>query len=157
MLIEHRQTRLGQAELRGIVHGIAARPERWLARVRFGERERWYQLLEGQDGYEVWLLSWLPGQHTGFHDHGGSAGALAVAHGTLDERAAPDGRPAATQALPAGTVRSFGPRYIHDVANNTGLPAVSVHAYSPALASMRRYAVTAAGLVTEAQCTAGEW
>jgi hypothetical protein len=28
-------------------------------------------------------LSWLPGQATGFHDHGGSAGAFAVVWGTL--------------------------------------------------------------------------
>src|SRR3712207_8332217 len=34
---------------------------------------------------QVWLLSWLPGQGTGLHDHGGSAGALAVVRGTLSE------------------------------------------------------------------------
>ena len=33
-----------------------------------------------------WLLSWLPGQGTGLHDHGGSAGAFAVVRGTLHER-----------------------------------------------------------------------
>ncbi|SES82853.1 hypothetical protein [Geodermatophilus poikilotrophus] len=31
---------------------------------------------------QVWLLPWLPGQGTGLHDHGGSAGASAVVRGT---------------------------------------------------------------------------
>jgi hypothetical protein len=31
------------------------------------------------------VISWLPGQGTGFHDHGGSAGAFAVVWGTLLE------------------------------------------------------------------------
>jgi hypothetical membrane protein len=39
----------------------------------------------GRAGHEVWVISWLPGQATGFHDHGGSAGAFAVVWGTLME------------------------------------------------------------------------
>ena len=42
---------------------------------------------------EIWLLSWVPGQGTALHDHGLSAGAFAVAQGTLIERVV-DGRPA---------------------------------------------------------------
>jgi rhodanese-related sulfurtransferase len=37
--------------------------------------ERWY---ERSDTHEVWAISRMPGQGTGFHDHGGSAGAFAV-------------------------------------------------------------------------------
>ena len=46
----------------------------------------------------------------------------------------------------AGTVTGFGQRHLHDVGNVSGMPAVSVHAYSPPLTAMRRYAMTAAGL-----------
>jgi Cysteine dioxygenase type I len=52
----------------------------------------------------------------------------------------------------AGGVRSFGPRFVHHVVNDTAGPAVSVHAYSPPLPQMRRYELTAAGL----RCTGTE-
>jgi predicted metal-dependent enzyme (double-stranded beta helix superfamily) len=152
------QIPLGPARLRHMVHGIAVRPDRWLAVVRYDARERWYQRLAHCGDYEIWLLSWLPGQGTGFHDHGGSAGAFAVAHGTLAERAAPGGVPApGAVTLGPGAVRSFGPSYVHDVSNSYGQPAVSVHAYSPPLASMRRFTAGAGGLVLAAEHTVSQW
>lgn len=152
------QAPLSPAQLGTMVHRIAGCQEEWLATVRYDAQERWYQRLEWSSRYEIWLLSWLPGQHTGFHDHGGSAGAFAVAHGTLDERAAPGGLPSAMAVtLAPGSVRSFGPRYVHDVANNSARPAVSVHAYSPPLTRMRRYEITPEGLIPAAEHTAGQW
>jgi hypothetical protein len=137
---------------------IATGKEGWLAAVRYDARERWYQRLEWCDDYEIWLLSWLPGQHTGFHDHGSSAGAFAVAHGMLDERAAPGGLPSASAVtLGPGAVRSFGPRYVHDVRNSYRRPAVSVHAYSPPLTMMRRFELTPEGLIPAAESKAGQW
>ena len=44
-----------------------------------------YQRLTCDDDHEVWLLSWLPGQRTGFHDHGESVGAFTVARTMLFE------------------------------------------------------------------------
>ena len=99
-----------------------------------------------------------PGQRTGFHDHGRSAGAFTVAQGCLRERAAPGGRPEPAGAtLLSGSVRSFGPRYIHDVANESAAPAVSVHAYSPPLTTMDRFAVSGGRLVRATAETAGQW
>ena len=147
---------LTQARLAELVRLAAATGE-WATLVRYTEDERWYHRLERGENHEVWLLSWLPGQRTGFHDHGGSAGAFAVAHGTLDERSAPGGLPSAVAVtLAPGSVRSFGPRYVHDVVNSSTRPAVSVHAYSPPLARMRRYELTRSGLVLAAVETAGE-
>jgi hypothetical protein len=99
----------------------------------------------------VWVISWLPGQATGFHDHGGSAGAFAVVWGTLMERRV-SGSVAKGQVLAkpvgAGGARTFGPRYIHDLRNATaGSVAVSVHAYSPPIPQMTRYELTLGGLV----------
>jgi cysteine dioxygenase type I len=101
---------VSDACLRGLVLDLAARPQRWLDLVRYDPARRWYRRLLWEEDREVWLLSWLPGQHTGFHDHGRSAGAFTVVQGCLRERTAPGGRPEATgAALLPGPVRSFGP------------------------------------------------
>jgi hypothetical protein len=55
-------------------------------------------------------------------------------------------------------VRSFGSKHVHDVQNNWAEPAVSVHAYSPPLTAMRKFELTADGLVQVATSTAGpDW
>src|SRR6202035_3226231 len=96
---------------------------------------RWYERIHMTDDYEVWLISWLPGQSTGFHDHGSSAGAFGVVWGSLDECVVPRrGERVLVNRVTSGDVRAFGQRYVHDVRNPvTGSVAVSVHAYSPPL------------------------
>jgi predicted metal-dependent enzyme (double-stranded beta helix superfamily) len=151
--------RLSPAELAAIVAGAAASGA-WRSLVRFTDGHRWYHRLDpaGPDAaYEIWLLSWLPGQQTGFHDHGDAAGAFAVASGALTEVT---GRPGVTavreRVLASGAVRSFGPAHLHDVRNRGVAPAVSVHAYSPPLSAMRRYELTATGLVLTGTDTAAD-
>jgi Cysteine dioxygenase type I len=63
----------------------AATPEQWPVAPRFNPVDRWYHRLAVADEHEVWLLTWLPGQGTELHDHGGSAGAFHVVSGTLTE------------------------------------------------------------------------
>jgi predicted metal-dependent enzyme (double-stranded beta helix superfamily) len=139
-------TPVAPAKLVEIVRTVAQRPETWLGLLRFQSDRRWYQRLVLAEEHEVWLLSWLPGQHTGFHDHGESAGAFAVAEGELLERAAPGGRPERSgRVLSAGAVRSFHAAYVHDVRNDSARPAVSIHAYSPPLLTMRRYEAASGG------------
>jgi hypothetical protein len=148
--------RLSPQSLGELAGGLAAERDGWSHLVRFSG-ERWYHRLELTDSYEIWLLSWLPGQHTGFHDHGDAAGAFAVAYGRLTERTVPHGqRHALSRVVPAVTVRSFGPRYAHDVVNEGVELAVSVHAYSPPLTAMRRYELTSAGLVPTTTKEAGQ-
>lgn len=135
---------------------LAADPRRWRHLVRFGAGDqRWYATLPTDQPYEVWLISWLPGQRTELHDHGESLGAFAVAEGALTETtlrwAGGDGVVRRGQAgLPVtrvdrfyrpGRVRAFGSDHLHQVRNDGHLPAVSVHAYAPALAEMTQYAV----------------
>jgi len=149
---------LSQAHLQHVVAGIAAREQGWLGLVRYSEETRWYKrLIDGGD-HEVWLLSWLPGQGTGFHDHGSSAGAFAVALGALQEWTAPGGWPSpAGVTMAQGAVRSFGPWYVHHVINASARPAVSVHAYSPPLESMRRFEFSPDGVTRVTTETAGRW
>jgi predicted metal-dependent enzyme (double-stranded beta helix superfamily) len=121
----------------------AARPDDWVVAPRFNPRERWYYRLAQEPDYEVWLLTWLPGQHTDLHDHGGSAGAFVVVRGVLTEQTVagvvrPD---VVEQTLPAGQGRGFGPHHVHRILNNGHTPAVSVHLYGPALRSMTRYQI----------------
>ena len=116
-------TPLSQVRLRQLVQGLAAREHEWLSLVRYDRNRRWYQRLTWDDDHEVWLLSWLPGQRTGFHDHGDSAGAFAVARGILRERTAAGRRPGPSVPVLRGEVRSFGPRHVHDVINASVQPA----------------------------------
>jgi predicted metal-dependent enzyme (double-stranded beta helix superfamily) len=129
---------------------LAAHPERWRPLVDYRTDTRWYRLLDRNPHYEVWLLSWLPGQGTDLHDHGAASGAFAVAAGTLTERvlAAPPGRPPVevTRSLTTGRCRVFGPRYVHQVTNTGSVPAVSVHVYTPGLTVMNCYAAEPSGL-----------
>ncbi|MBS9374681.1 cysteine dioxygenase [Rhodococcus sp. B50] len=137
-----------RVDLAEIVLDIASDDARWRPLVRFGETERWYTRLDVTDDYEVWLLSWLPGQRTGIHDHGGSAGAFAVAQGGVREDTVDqpwsEGLPGqrvtlSSTHLAAGATRRFDSRHVHEVVNDGPVPAVTVHAYAPALDSMSRY------------------
>ena len=142
------RTPVSQQRLGRMVGAIAAQPAGWRDIVRFDAGQRWYHRLDLTDEYEVWLLSWLPGQHTGFHDHGEAVGAFAVARGRLSERTVPAVRPRVRRrTFVAGHIRPFGAGHLHDMVNACAGPAVSVHAYSPPLTAMRRYELTAAGLI----------
>ena len=137
---------------------LAAASDRWLDRVRYRHVSRWTQLLDPADaaallhsdlhrelaGVQIWLLSWLRGQGTPLHDHGLSAGAFAVVRGELTERvvaSGPSGVHEATARLGGGRVRQFGTHYVHQVTNEDAEPAVSMHAYTPALREMNTYDV----------------
>jgi predicted metal-dependent enzyme (double-stranded beta helix superfamily) len=151
---------LGTRELADVVRRLAASPVDWLARVRLNPEGRWYERIHLDDSHEEWVFSWLPGQATGFHDHGGSAGAFAVVWGTLTERRVVGGTltgQVLARPVGAGGARAFGPRYIHDVRNAASAVAVSVHAYSPPLPRMTRYELTPAGLVRQETVGAAAW
>ena len=100
-------------QLAAEVRRLTSAPAEWVARVRLDPEEQ----IRVDDSCELWLISWLPGQSTGFHDHGGANGAFGVVWGELDEHmmaripAGPAG-PAdsvgtAVRAVSAGQVRAF--------------------------------------------------
>lgn len=122
------------AELETIV-AIVAASDQWIDRVRLRTDRRWYERIHHAADHDIWIISWLPGQSTGFHDHGGSAGAFAVASGELQEIKADGTRHAAER----GKAFSFGPDYAHNVRNDSNALAVSIHAYSPPLNEMNEY------------------
>jgi predicted metal-dependent enzyme (double-stranded beta helix superfamily) len=142
-----------------VVTTIASRPGDWEHLVRFDPEAHWRTRLRRDEDHEAWLVSWLPGQRTGLHDHGGSAGAFLVVSGTLTEHTPVLGGFAIrARSVAAGSARSFGPRHVHDVVNASPSPAVSVHVYSTPLTDMRRYEVSPSGLVpADMLLAAGGW
>src|SRR5580700_2973213 len=129
-------------ELAEIVSEFAA-SEGWMEKVRLRTDQRWYERLYHGPDHDIWVISWLPGQSTGFHDHGDSSGAFVVATGILEEHR-PDER---TRVIHPGKPRAFGPDYMHDVRNVSLAPAISIHAYSPPLSEMNKYELDGSRLV----------
>lgn len=127
-----------------IAREFAAARHSWAHLLRYDPDHRWFGLLERTTEHEAWLLSWLPGQHTELHDHGGAAGAFTVVSGNLTERAIRTGgeQPVETlNSLVAGQSRVFGQDYVHQVHNDGPDPAISIHVYRPARSNMRLYKV----------------
>ncbi|MFD3481165.1 MULTISPECIES: cysteine dioxygenase [unclassified Streptomyces] len=123
------------AEFAGLARTIAADRGRWEHLVEYDATSRWYHRLQTGPGYEVWLLSWVPGQGSGLHDHGRSSGILTVLQGELTERSERGAR-----TLAPGAQRVFAPGYVHEVVNDALEPAVSLHVYYPGLTEMPMHA-----------------
>jgi quercetin dioxygenase-like cupin family protein len=128
------------AEFVGLARELAADRGLWCPLVRYDAASRWYHRLRSGPGYEVWLLSWVPGQGSGPHDHGSSAGVLTVLAGELTERT-PHG---AARTLPPGAQRVLPPGHGHEVVNDALEPAVSLHVYYPGLTEMPMHRPAAA-------------
>jgi rhodanese-related sulfurtransferase/mannose-6-phosphate isomerase-like protein (cupin superfamily) len=129
-------------ELANIV-SLFASSDGWMNKVRLRAEGRWYERVYHGPDYDIWVISWLPGQSTGFHDHGASSGAFVVATGILEEH-----RPGErTRAIYPGKACAFGPDYAHDVRNVSLAPAISIHAYSPPLSEMNEYELDGSQLV----------
>jgi quercetin dioxygenase-like cupin family protein len=119
------------ADFAGLARSIAADRAQWAHLVQYDATSRWYHRLRTGPGYEVWLLSWVPGQGSGLHDHGLSCGVLTVLDGELTERT---GR--SSRSLAPGAQRVFAPGYVHEVVNDSLEPALSLHIYYPGLTEM---------------------
>src|SRR3954462_12553827 len=76
---------LDAAELSSLAAGLAARPELWRPHVQADPDRRCFHAAGREPHATVWLISWMPGHDTGFHDHDGAAGAVAVVQGRVCE------------------------------------------------------------------------
>jgi hypothetical protein len=149
---------LSTHELGGLAEWYAARRGDWPVRPVFDPARRWYARLAAAADHEAWLLTWLPGQSTDLHDHGGSAGAFTVLDGRVTEQL-PIGRSEVRlveRGYGVSATREFGPRHVHRIVNHGPVPAVSLHIYAPALTRMTRYALTGGRLEVSAVEREGE-
>lgn len=109
--------------------------------ARFEPGQRWWARLALTEGVELWLLTWLPGQYTAPHDHGGAAGSFTVLLGELTEQYRYPGGPVRELNHFVGSAIGFGAGRAHQLGNRAAAtaPAASVHAYSPPLTPTREY------------------
>ncbi|MGG8410589.1 cysteine dioxygenase family protein [Streptomyces sp. 12297] len=123
------------AEFVGLARSLAENRAEWEHLVEYDATTRWYHRLRTGPGYEVWLLSWVPGQGSGLHDHGDSAAVMTVLQGGLTER-----NQRGRLALGAGSERVLAPGHVHEIVNDSLEPAVSLHVYYPGLTQMPMHA-----------------
>lgn len=137
-----------QAELAQLVAEIAARPEVWEPLVHHDHEERTCVALLANEHVGIWVISWLPGHDTGWHDHAGSVGAVAVATGTVCEERPSWGPERIALEAAARESFTFGDTDIHRVIAIGDQPAVTIHAYSPPLQAMGIYRPDEHGAMT---------
>ncbi|MBV9194390.1 MAG: cysteine dioxygenase family protein [Solirubrobacterales bacterium] len=132
---------LDRSELRDLVAGLAAEPQRWRSLVRHDGAARHFEQLWRDDHVDVWVISWANGGDTGFHDHDVSRGAVAVVQGeVVEERLVLGGSPQTVRHR-AGQTFDFDAAHVHRMRHDSDEPAVSIHAYSPPLWRMGSYGV----------------
>jgi mannose-6-phosphate isomerase-like protein (cupin superfamily) len=134
----------GDSLVAAVAEGLAAVTVPWELGRGDSSGERRHELLLSTDVYDAWLTHWPPGAGLVAHDHGGSAGALAVVSGTLDEDTVVDDRPVTTRVGPGESLR-FDGEHIHAVTNRGDVSVTSIHVYSPPLRTMGYYRTDDAG------------
>lgn len=132
-------------ELEDYVRDLAAHPERWEHLVAHDPDARVYEELLRDDHVAVWLICWMHDHDTGFHDHDISAGAVAVAAGSVREDRLVLGGEPSSRIVETGEALHFAPSDIHRVLHAGDEPAVTIHAYSPPLWRMGAYEVRPGG------------
>jgi quercetin dioxygenase-like cupin family protein len=131
-------------ELRALVADLALDTSRWSHLVRHDPTQRVFERIVDEPEVEGWLICWMPGHDTGFHDHDLSSGAVTVVSGAVYEERLGLGQNTST-VYSAGDTFDFTASEIHRVTHFGSQAAVTVHAYSPRLRRLGAYAVTPAG------------
>jgi len=120
------------------------------SRIRFLDDEYARNLVLRTPHFELLVLCWRPGQHSTIHDHAGALNAISVRSGELTSRVF---RPAAGAGQGGGPVElvseePVGPGDplvgvdrggIHQLADTSGAPLVTVHVYAPPLLELTVY------------------
>ena len=132
------------AALAAVLEVWARRPELWRPLVRHDPGERTYFQLHRDADVELYLICWMSGHDTGFHDHDHSAAAIAVLDGQISEERLSLGGPVARTLRPGERV-TIAPEAIHRVRHTGDVPAVTIHAYSPPLHRVGTYEVAEDG------------
>jgi hypothetical protein len=138
---------LDRDELAALALRLAEEPEAWRHHLPDSPEpgSRHYAQLWRDEHVDLWVIAWMDDDDTGFHDHDGSAGALAVAAGVLvEERIVLDGEPH-RRVIGPGEAIDFDGGHVHRVAHAAGEPAISLHAYSPPLVLMGAYVLNEDG------------
>lgn len=144
------------AELRELAIAISERPELWHHLRRYDADQRTYSHVLRNDHVEAYLICWMDGHDTGFHDHDISSGALAVVQGSVREDRLAIGGDPETKVLSAGQSRSFSSADIHRVRHEGDSPAITIHTYSPPIQQMGQYEFEPGGTLRRHPRASGE-
>src|SRR4051812_40192740 len=125
--------RLDPAELTAVANAFVRTSDGWRHQVRFDEKRWFTTLLYADETCDVWVSTWLSGQSTGLQHHHGSATAIAVVDGRLEERRLSRLGRFLRRRHRVGRSTWIAPGAVHDIENRSRYAAVSVHAYSPPL------------------------
>jgi predicted metal-dependent enzyme (double-stranded beta helix superfamily) len=147
---------LGIVELRALVARLAGDVSVWRDHVRHDADQRVFVEIGGDERYEAWLICWMPGQDTGFHDHDLSSGAVSVLSGELVEERLAFSRAPVARRLRAGQTFDFTAADIHRVRHAGDVPTTTLHVYSPRLRRMGAYRVGDGGLLVRHPLAYGE-
>lgn len=152
-------TDLAPGEMGALAVALRAEEAVWRPYVHHDPGERFYRQLYRDPNIDVWLICWVNGQATGYHDHDRSGGGVVVCDGILFEDffvRGPDGWiREQTRGHEAGGFFTFTATYIHGVRHPGGdaAPAASLHVYSPALWRMGHYQPDESGVLRRVAVT----
>ena len=142
---------LSEPEVADLAAQIARREDLVRPLVHHRVDERHCASLHVDEHVGVWVISWMPGHDTGYHDHADSHGAVAVVEGAVrEQRPTWNGSPNVRDAG-AAEAFAFSERDIHRVYAVGDEPAVTVHVYSPPLEAMTVYRELEDGTVESSQ------
>lgn len=148
---------LGQEGCEALALALREEEALWRPVVRHDPDVRFYHQLYRDPNVDVWVLCWLEGQSTGYHDHDRSEGGVVVCDGWLNEdyfsRGADGLIREETNLHPAGGSFRFDATYIHGVRHGGEGPATSIHVYSPALWRMGHYEPDVNGVIRRTSIT----
>lgn len=132
---------LTTAQLADLSEAIAKDESIWRELIVADPERRRYRLLFEDDRLDSWVIMWMPGQGTGYHDHSFSGVGLCGAEGAVVEKqmTLPSGH---TEVVIRPGDRREGPSgYIHSVAHHEGGPAITIHSYSPPLVEVGQFRI----------------
>jgi predicted metal-dependent enzyme (double-stranded beta helix superfamily) len=142
---------LSRREMSLVLDRVAAQPG-FADHIRFDPDDRVAELVYRDASCEVYLICWLTGQDTGFHDHDGSSALINVLQGAVrEQRITDDGSPTEGVRYEVGAQVGCAPEDIHRMTNPWDSPAVTLHAYSPPLRSMGSYSRAEDGKLLRAE------
>jgi predicted metal-dependent enzyme (double-stranded beta helix superfamily) len=148
---------LSLTELRALATRLAADPSEWRHLVRHDPAARIFERILDEPSVEAWLICWMAGHDTGFHDHDVSSGAVAVLDGEVrEERLILGSAEARSKHYAAGEVFDFSPADIHRVVHHGAAPTVTLHVYSPRIARPGAYSIGPDGALRRHQVSNGE-
>jgi quercetin dioxygenase-like cupin family protein len=136
------------ADLRNLAKHLGNDRSTWRNLVRHDPLERVFERIVDEPEVEGWLICWMPGHDTGFHDHDVSSGAVTVLRGQVLEERLTVGRVGTLSSVySAGDTFDFSPSDIHRVTHAGGEPTVTLHVYSPRIERPGAYTVSDDGVL----------